>query len=143
MAPEPLVVDTWGWLALADDSERAHAGVRQALAAAWKAGAATVTTDYILDETFTITSRRLAATKAKRFMSILESAEMDGTLNVEWIARERFERAKALRLRLRDKPLISFTDLTTMVMMQERRLTRIVTADQHFRQVGFGFELVP
>ena len=33
--------------------------------------------------------------------------------------------------------------MTTMLMMQERRLTRIVTADQHFRQIGFDFELVP
>jgi len=143
MIAEPLVVDTWGWLVLADDSERAHGSVRRALAAAWKLGAATLTTDYILDETLTIAYRRLPPTKAKRFVNILEAAEADGTLSVEWIAGERFERAKALRLRLRDKPLISFTDLTTMVMMQERRLTRIVTADQHFRHVGFGFELVP
>jgi len=143
MVPEPLVVDTWGWLALADDSERAHASVRRALAAAWTTGAAVLTTDYILDETFTIAYRRLVPAKAKRFVTVLEEAESDGTLSVEWIGPERFERAKNLLLRLRDKPRISFTDLTTMVMMQEWRLTRIVTADQHFRHVGLGFDLVP
>jgi predicted nucleic acid-binding protein len=143
MAPEPLVVDTWGWLALADDREPDHVAVRRALDATWKAGGLTVTTDYILDEAFTMVYRRLASPKARRFMSVLEAGEADHTLAVERIVPDRFDRAKALRLRLRDKPLISFTDLTTMVMMQDRRLTRIVTADQHFRQVGLGFELVP
>ncbi len=52
------------------------------------------------------------------------------------IAEERFEKAKRLRLKFQDKPRISFTDLTSMVVMQERRLTRILTEDEHFTQVG-------
>ncbi|MCV3214470.1 hypothetical protein OGM63_13265 [Plectonema radiosum NIES-515] len=42
-----------------------------------------------------------------------------------------------------DKPLISFTDLTSMVVMQECKITTILTKDAHFTHVGMGFELVP
>jgi predicted nucleic acid-binding protein len=59
------------------------------------------------------------------------------------MAADRFADAKRLRLRLRDKPSISFTDLTTMVVMQDFGLKRILTADEHFRHVGMGFHLLP
>jgi uncharacterized protein len=65
------------------------------------------------------------------------------SLQVERISPERFTLAKKLRARLRDKPLISLTDLTSMVVIQELRIRRIVTADEHSRHVGLGFESQP
>lgn len=140
MGAERLVVDTWGWFALADTQEPLHVAVRTLLAGTWRAGGTVVTTDYILDETFILVFRRLAFDKAKRFLGTIERGEEDGSLRLEHIAAERFARAKELRLRFRHKPLISFTDLTTMAVMQELRLSRVVTADEHF---GLGFEPVP
>lgn len=137
------MVDTWGWLALADDREPRHAAVRSLLADLWKRGGAGVTTDYVLDETYTLVFRRLPFAKAKRFLTTIDRGEQDGSLQIELVVPERFARAKALRIRLRDRPAISFTDLTTMVVMQELRLTRVVTADAHFRHVGMGFDTVP
>ena len=137
------MVDTWGWLALADDREPRHAAVRGLLYELWRAGGCALTTDYILDETFTLVFRRLPFPKGKRFVTVIERGEEDRSLQVEHVGSERFARAKALRLRLREKPLISFTDLTTMVVMQELRITRVVTADAHFRHVGLGFDPVP
>jgi predicted nucleic acid-binding protein len=102
-----------------------------------------VTTDYVLDETFTLVFRRLPFAKAKRFLTAIGRGQQDGSLEIQRIDAERFSRASALRLRLRDKPLISFTDLTTMVVMQELHLTRVVTADAHFRHVGMGFDALP
>jgi predicted nucleic acid-binding protein len=52
-------------------------------------------------------------------------------------------RAWALRKQLDDKPNVSFTDLTSMVIMQERHIVQVFTADAHFTQVGLGFSLVP
>jgi len=142
MATE-LVVDTWGWLALADDRERRHQQVRTVLVRLWQDGGVAVTTDYILDETFTLVFRRLPFVRARRFVTTLDRGEQEGALRLERILPDRFGRAKALRLRLRDKPKISFTDLTTMATMQELRLTRVLTEDEHFRHVGLGLELVP
>lgn len=143
MAAERLVVDTWGWLALADESEPRHAAVREILQGLWASGGRAVTTDYILDETLTLIFRRLPFARARRFMSTIEEGEADRSLEVERIVPDRFARAKALRLRFRNKPRISFTDLTTMVVMQELRVQRVVTADAHFRQVGLDFEPIP
>jgi predicted nucleic acid-binding protein len=143
MVAERLVIDTWGWLALADDREPRHAAVRGLLAEAWRTGGSAVTTDYILDETFTLVFRRLPFGKAKRFLTTIDRGEQDRSLQIEPITAARFARAKVLRLRFRDKPLISFTDLTTMIVMQELRITRVVTADAHFRHVGLGFDPVP
>jgi len=47
------------------------------------------------------------------------------------------------RLRFKDKPEISFTDLCSMVVMRELKIRKILTEDKHFEHVGFGFELLP
>lgn len=56
---------------------------------------------------------------------------------------QRFAQAQALRLKYLDKPQISFTDLTSMVVMNEFNIDRILTEDAHFIQVGLGFERLP
>ncbi len=138
-----VLVDSWGWCALVDDREPKHRDVRALIQNAWRLAQAVLTTDYILDETFTLVFRRLPFPRARRFLTTIETAEKQGSLQVEAIAPDRFAAAKKLRLRLRDKPLISFTDLTSMVVMQELRVKHVITADDHFRHVGFGFELHP
>jgi predicted nucleic acid-binding protein len=43
-------------------------------------------------------------------------------------------------MKFQDKPRISFTDLTSMVVMTEMGITSILTQDEHFTQVGMGFQ---
>lgn len=62
---------------------------------------------------------------------------------MERITHERFEEAKRLRLRFQDKPQISFTDLTSMVVMDELGISDILTGDAHFTQVGMDINIVP
>jgi len=64
-------------------------------------------------------------------------------IEVEHVTRERFSRAWRLRLRYREKPRISFTDLTSFVIMRELGLRHVLTGDAHFQQVGLGFVRVP
>lgn len=101
------------------------------------------TTDYVLDETLTLIFRRLPYSLAKEAMNLFDSAIKQGYLNLEWIFPQRFVKAKELRLRFQDKPDISFTDLTSMVVMQELGLISIMTDDDHFLHVGMGFKKVP
>lgn len=143
MGDEDVLVDTWGWLALADSGEPRHRPVHDLLASLWRRRLLVVTTDYVLDETFTLVFRRLAFSKGRRFVAAVEAGERDGSLRLEWVGPERFAGARQLRLRFRDKPRISFTDLTSMVVMNELGISRVITADDHFRQVGLGFEPVP
>ncbi len=101
------------------------------------------TSDYVLDETITLLFRWMSFETAKAGMETIETAIKRGYLRLERITPERFEKAKRLRLRFSDKPRISFTDLTSMVVMQERRLIQILTEDEHFTHVGMGFQIVP
>jgi uncharacterized protein len=60
-----------------------------------------------------------------------------------WITPERFETTQAFRQKFHDKPNISFTDLTSMVVMNELSISTILTGDAHFTHVGLGFQLIP
>ena len=97
----------------------------------------------MLDETFTLLFRRLPFEVAKHSLEIFEQAIEENYLSLEWITQERFNKAKELRLRFQDKPRISFTDLTSMVVMGEFGLSGILTEDDHFTHVGMGFRKVP
>ena len=106
-------------------------------------GGASYTTDYILDETFTLLFRRLSFKEAKGSLDVIDLAIKEGYLRLERITEERFEKAKRLRIKFQDKPGISFTDLTSMVVMTEMGITSILTQDGHFTQVGMGFQRIP
>ena len=138
-----LFVDTWGWITLANKREAQHVVVSRFLDHFWNQGGVTYTSDYVLDETITLLFRWLPFEIAQAGMERIEKAAQEGYLRQERITQERFEKAKRLRLKFRDKPLISFTDLTSMIVMQERRLKQILTEDDHFTHVGMGLERVP
>jgi predicted nucleic acid-binding protein len=138
-----LFIDTWGWLTLHDKSERYHQETTQAYQRAIAQNGQIYTTDYILDETFTFFFRRLPAPRADQSMKALLSAFLADNFYLIRITEERFAQTQVLRSKFLDKPLISFTDLTSMVVMQEYNITIILTEDAHFTHVGMGFELVP
>jgi predicted nucleic acid-binding protein len=91
-----------------------------------------VTTDYVLDEAFTRLFGGSPFDEAERFCSAVLRARDSGMVLVEPITAERFTRAYRLRLRYRDKPRISFTDLTSFVVMAELGIRDVLTADAHF-----------
>jgi len=142
-ASEPLFVDTWGWLVLANDRDpsfKAVVGLRREYSGK---GQLWVTTDYVLDETIT---RLFAATpfvKAQEFCNAIFDSSKIGLLVVELITPERFQRAYKTRLRYRDKPRVSFTDLTSFTVMRELGIRQVLTADVHFQQAGLGFHRLP
>lgn len=143
MAVNRLFVDTWAWLVLANDRDPAFGDVSRIRASAVGQARAWVTTDYVLDETIT---RLFAATpfaKARRFLQGIFEASRQGLLDIEHVTPDRFVHAWRLRLRYQDKPRISFTDLTSFVVMRELGLQQVLSGDAHFEQVGMGFTRIP
>jgi predicted nucleic acid-binding protein len=143
MAAERLFVDTWAWLVLANDRDPAFGAVSQLRANSLGQAGAWVTTDYVLDETMTRLCAATPFTQARRFAEGIFEASRQGLLDIEHVTPERFSRAWRLRLRYRDKPRISFTDLTSFVVMRELGLQQALTGDAHFEQVGLGFVRLP
>lgn len=140
---DPLFIDTWGWLALEDGKDPDHERVAQLYRAFRKENGRAVTTDYVLDETITLLFRRRPFDESRRFVEGLLSATTDGYLVVQRITSRRFEKAWQMRLRYSDKPDISFTDLTSFVVMEEEKITTVLTNDRHFVQVNLGLIAVP
>jgi len=143
MAYDHLFVDTWGWLVLADRETPAFNSAAKVRRVYFEERRALVTTDYVLDETITRLFAARPFTRTRKFFDgILESQKL-GQVIIEWITAERFRVAYDLRLRFRDKPRVSFTDLTSFVVMRELGIRDALTADAHFNQAGFGFRTLP
>lgn len=135
-------MDTWGWLTLRDKREHRHGEIKDLYLSLCSRKCLFYTTDYVLDETFTLLFRRLPFKEAKDSLDVIELAIKEGYLRLERITAERFEKAKGIRIKFQDKPRISFTDLTSMVVMAEIGITYILTQDDHFAQVGMGFQKI-
>jgi uncharacterized protein len=143
MAFDRVFVDTWAWLVLANNRDPAFSALSQMRTAARRHAGAWVTTDYVLGETIT---RLFSATHfggACRFVEGIFEASRLGRVDIEPITSERFTRAFQLRLRYHDKPRISFTDLTSFVVMRELGIQHALTADRHFEQAGMAFIRLP
>jgi uncharacterized protein len=137
-----LFVDTWGWVSLRNKRETFHQDVVRFYNQFMQHGDEVHTTDYVLDETITLLYSRYprsALVSMRELLSLVNT----GRVQLTYIDDNRFMSAIRLRERYDDKPNISFTDLTSMVVMQEIGITQILSGDAHFTHVGLGFALVP
>ena len=101
------------------------------------------TTDYVLDEVMTLIFRRESFVEAANFMEGIFQASQEGRLVIERVTSERFTAAWELRKHFHDKPNISFTDLTSMVIMRDRDIKKVLTDDDHFSHVGRDLQKIP
>jgi uncharacterized protein len=128
-----VVVDTGGWMACADRADAAHAASTAARDSTLEAGRILITTDFVVDETLTLIRLRLGLAAADTWWQ-----QIDGSARLRWerVDNDRFERARNLFFRYRDKDL-SFTDCASIAVMRELKLETVITTDGHFQQVGF------
>jgi predicted nucleic acid-binding protein len=140
---EPIFIDTWGWLAFGHKLDAHHVEVKQVFQEIRHNGNIVYTSDYVLNELITLLFRRENFNESVSFMNgILASVELH-QVRVERVTSERFMSGWELRKRFKDKPGISFTDFTSMVIMQEQNIQYVLTMDKHFSQVGMGFSTIP
>ncbi|MCI5149284.1 MAG: nucleic acid-binding protein [Candidatus Electrothrix sp. MAN1_4] len=132
-----------GWVNLFNPKERHYKQVSSLYMNLRSVSGSIVTTDYVLDEVWTMLFKRVPFPSACKALEAVNQAVAEGYIVLERISPERFEATQQLRLRLQDKPDISFTDLTSMIVMQEVGITDIMTGDAHFTHVGMGFILLP
>jgi len=135
-----LFVDTWGWLALADRKDAKHGLAADCYRERSKLSRHIVTSNFVLDELLTLLFLRLSFTDAAKFANAILASP---AVTTEMVTRERFRTAMEFRIKFADKPKISFTDLTSMVIMKELGISEVLTADSHFLQVGMGFRILP
>lgn len=128
-----VFVDTWGWYTLIDRREPEHGRTAMLVEHLIKDGARLVSTDYVVDESCTLAKARAGSLAAIRLLDLLDRT---AALDLEWIGPDRFDRAKAAFRKQHDQAY-SFTDCTSFTVMRERRMTDVITMDDHFRIAGF------
>lgn len=133
MAAEAVFADTAFFFALVARRDKHHAAARTALTRLSRARRTIVTTDYVLDETLTLTKLRTDAATADALLTRIQDSP---TVRVEFIGPERFARAIQYFRRHADHGY-SFTDCTSIVTMQELELGEVLTTDRHFVEAGF------
>ena len=138
-----IFVDTWAWLALSNRKDAHHEFAKKEYEEIKEEGYRIVTSDYVLDEVITALFRNVAFANAVQFVESLFAAIKGNQIKLERITEARFKAAWSLRKKYRDKPDISFTDLTSFVLMQELWINKVFTGDAHFEKINLGFESLP
>lgn len=129
-----ILVDTGAWYALADPQERHHAQALAQFARLTKGEhGGMITSDYILDETYTLFRMRLGIGPVNHLRSLLGQSS---SVQVVRVSDTDFERSVDLLLAHEDKRW-SLTDCTSFVLMQELQIGDALTFDHNFTEAGF------
>jgi len=139
----PYFFDSWGWIAVVDRKDPYHETAKSFYQEYVQEGGIPITTDYILDEVFTVLRRRVKHAVVVTFGEAIFEAVRVQKLRLEVIDTRRREKAWELFKKYQDKPDISFTDFTSFVVMSELKIRTAFTGDEHFEKVNLGFKRVP
>ncbi len=133
MASRGVFGDTSFFFALIAKRDPAHRPAVTAYEKLLQAGGRVVTTDYIVDETLTLTKARI---NARATLTLLDRIERSEAIDLELLGGERFLSSKQY-FREHSDHGYSFTDCTSFVVMEELKLRAVLTTDRHFKEAGF------
>ncbi len=129
-----VFVDASAWIALLDVSDGYHARASTFWRSALEDERQFLTSDYVLDETYTLLRRRRRGLRmAVGLHDLVVASEIIDEVEVDI-------RLRALGWELfvgyEDK-VLSFTDCTSFALMRERKLLDAFTFDSDFERAGF------
>lgn len=125
-------VDTAAFLAIENRRDVHHKPALDFRKEALEAGESLITTDYVLDESYTIIRLRASHTVAVQFGEDIFSSRI---LQVEYITQEILAKAWQIFKTFADKDF-SFTDCTSFALMEQLYIDIAFTFDEHFKQYG-------
>ena len=129
-----IFVDTGAWYALSDPQERRHT---DALSLFGKISSGrfgrVLTTDYVLDEAYTLVRMRLGLPAVRSLHKLTTSSK---SLQLLRVSENDFEKAVQLMLGHEDKRW-SLTDCTSFVLLHELGVVDAFTFDRNFTEAGF------
>lgn len=128
-----LFVDTSWFKAFSDPKDDFHKSATDQYKIIKEDNIKLITTNYILDESYTLIRKRVGYQSAMDFNEML--ASLVGTLKlIRIIPQDEF---KAWEWFKKDWSDLSFTDCTSFAVMKRLELTEVATFDQHFARASF------
>ncbi|MEK7565841.1 MAG: PIN domain-containing protein [Patescibacteria group bacterium] len=129
-----IFVDTSFFKGLIDGRDDFHKEAVKIFAGMAKEDIVLITSNYILDETFTLIRKRRGRDKVKELRDFLAKA-IPPIKIVRVIAGDE---ANAWGWFLKDWSDLSFTDCVSFAVVKRLGLDRVATFDQHFQKAGFS-----
>lgn len=127
-----IFVDTSAFLAIENRRDAHHTLALNFKDTCLKTGQTLITSDYVLDESYTIIRLRAGHTIAVDFGETLRRSHL---INIEYITPEIMEEAWKLFKAFADHDF-SFTDCTSFALMEHLHIHNAFTFDAHFREYG-------
>jgi len=131
-----LFVDTWGWCAGINPKEDQYYHVRQIMESLISSENHLITTNFVLDETYTLIRFRVHHKASLELHQTIDELIMGNLLNIVYITSELEQLAWRIFERYSDKDF-SFTDCSSFSVMRLLKITQVLTNDHHFEQMGF------
>lgn len=131
-----ILVDTSAWDALADAADSNH-DLAQLYRDEIAGQCRLVTTNYILDELYTLLLLNVGYSAAVAFKRKLDALVRAGILEMVWVTEAIAAEAWAVFEQYNVDKRWSFTDCVSYVMMHQRGITEAFAFDHHFAQMGF------
>lgn len=132
-ADRTVFVDTSAFLAIKNRRDALHNDAVTIKGRLLDAGVWLLTTDYVLDESYTIIRLRAGHRVAVEFGEELRASRL---VRIEYLTPDAIEEALTIFKRFKDKEF-SFTDCTSFILMRRLGLREALAFDGHFTQAGF------
>lgn len=133
MAQNKIFIDTSFFKAIVDQKDEFHTKALRILKKMQTHSHEMVTTNYILDETFTLIRVKCGLIDAVTFYEGLGS----GLINLTLLRVEVDDEILAWKFFKNPWSRLSFTDCTSFALMKRIGLKTVATFDQHFARAGF------
>lgn len=131
-----VFVDTSGFKALIDQDDDFHQSAVKIWHRLQKENTELITTNYILDETFTLIRAKNGLKIALKFKDYL--AESAPIITIERVLS--VDEAASWQWFVKNWGHLSFTDCSSFAVMKRLKLRRVFTFDHHFSRAGFKVE---
>jgi len=133
-----IFLDTSAFLALENRKDEYHRPALMFRDSLLESKQSLVTSDYVLDESYTIIRLRAGHKIAVQFGEMIQAT---GLIEIKYITKEILQEAWHIFKSFTDKEF-SFTDCTSFALMESLQIKAAFTFDDHFNQYG-KFEIKP
>lgn len=133
--PKRIFVDSSGWIELQLRGEFHHERVKGYFQKELERGSKFVTSDYVLDESWTRLLTQQSLHSAKLLRSKTQQAEGQGKLMIVYTDETLFERSWSSFVKFADHQL-SFTDATIVTIVRYLKIDEVLTLDEGFKKIG-------
>ncbi|OGM23727.1 hypothetical protein A3D00_00805 [Candidatus Woesebacteria bacterium RIFCSPHIGHO2_02_FULL_38_9] len=130
-----IFIDTSAWVELWFINEIHTKEIQELIKSETKLGSIFLTSDYVLDETFTRLITAKSFQNAKRFYNKIIETQNTGNLTILWTDKRLFSEAWEWFEKFSEHKL-SFTDATIYTFVKNLKIDEVLTLDQGFKKVG-------